>query len=81
MPRNLGFMAETERQVEQHLNKHLTELPAADERSRSIVKQMRDDEIVHRTTAEENGAHKLPRPVQLAMRFMSKVMTTTAYRL
>ena len=81
VPRNLGFMAETERQVEQHLNKHLTELPATDERSRSIVKQMRDDEIVHRTTAEENGAHKLPRPVQLAMRFMSKVMTTTAYRL
>lgn len=80
IPKNLGFMAETERQVERHLNKHLAELPPSDGRSRSIVKQMRDDEINHRTTAEVNGAQKLPKPVRLAMQLMSKIMTTTAYR-
>lgn len=81
IPYNLGFMAETERQVEKHLDEHLKELPQHDLRSRKIVAQMRDDEIQHRTTAEDNGATKLPAPVKLAMRFMSKVMTTTAYRL
>ena len=80
-PYNLGFMAETERQVEQHLDGHLETLPAGDTRSRDIVRQMRDDEIQHRLTAEDHGAHALPAPVKLAMRFMSKVMTTTAYRL
>jgi ubiquinone biosynthesis monooxygenase Coq7 len=78
---NLGFMAETERQVEQHLDKHLSELPPQDERSRRIVTQMRDDEIQHRNTAESNGAHQLPLPVRGLMRVMSKVMTTTAYRI
>ncbi|MGB6105221.1 MAG: 2-polyprenyl-3-methyl-6-methoxy-1,4-benzoquinone monooxygenase [Pusillimonas sp.] len=81
VPKNLGFMAETEKQVEQHLDKHLVELPPADERSRRIVEQMRDDEICHRTTAEDNGAQKLPGPARLAMRLMSKIMTTTAYRI
>jgi len=81
IPRNLGFMAETERQVEQHLDDHLERLPPQDVRSRRIVEQMRDDEIVHRNTAEDHGAMPLPGPVKLAMRFMSKVMTTTAYRL
>lgn len=81
IPRNLGFMAETERQVEQHLDSHLESLPPQDDRSRRIVEQMRDDEIEHRTTAETHGAVPLPAPVKLAMRFMSKVMTTTAYRL
>jgi ubiquinone biosynthesis monooxygenase Coq7 len=79
--KNLGFMAETERQVEQHLDGHLTDLPKTDERSRSIVVQMRDDEIGHRNTAETHGADTLPAPVKLAMRFMSKIMTVTAYRL
>ncbi|MBB5215251.1 2-polyprenyl-3-methyl-6-methoxy-1,4-benzoquinone monooxygenase [Parapusillimonas granuli] len=79
--RNLGFMAETERQVEQHLDGHLVDLPKTDERSRSIVVQMRDDEIQHRNTAETHGADALPAPVKLAMRFMSKVMTVTAYRI
>lgn len=79
--RNLGFMAETERQVEQHLDKHLDELPANDERSREIVRQMREDEAAHRRTAERNGAVKLPLPARLAMRAMSKVMTLTAYRI
>ncbi|HUH40289.1 MAG TPA: 2-polyprenyl-3-methyl-6-methoxy-1,4-benzoquinone monooxygenase [Castellaniella sp.] len=78
---NLGFMAETERQVEEHLNGHLKSLPADDQRSRQIVAQMRDDEIVHRTTAEDHGARRLPGPLRLAMRAMSWVMTTTAYRL
>ena len=81
IPRNLGFMAETERQVEQHLDGHLQDLPPQDTRSRRIVEQMRDDEIEHRTTAETHGASPLPTPVKLAMRLMSKVMTTTAYRI
>jgi len=79
--RNLGFMAETEAQVEQHLDGHLTQLPAADERSRRIVEQMRSDEIDHRATAQREGARRLSLPVRLAMRAMSKVMTTTAYRI
>src|SRR5690606_33826719 len=79
--KNLGFMAETERQVEEHLDSHLKELPIKDGRSRRIVEKMRNDEIEHRTTAERNGADGLGLPVRLAMRFMSKVMTTTAYRL
>ena len=79
-PYNLGFMAETERQVEQHLDSHLLSLPVQDERSRKIVEQMRVDEIEHRTTAEDHGAKVLPSPVKMAMRLMSKVMTTSAYR-
>ncbi len=79
--RNLGFMAETERQVEQHLNQHLSDLPDGDERSRRIVRQMRDDEIGHRATAEHNGAQTLGKPASLLMRAMSKVMTVTAYRI
>ncbi|RTZ40649.1 2-polyprenyl-3-methyl-6-methoxy-1,4-benzoquinone monooxygenase [Candidimonas sp. SYP-B2681] len=79
--RNLGFMAETERQVEQHLDNHLNELPLRDERSRTIVMQMRDDEINHRTTAENNGAKTLSRLTRWGMRAMSKVMTVTAYRI
>jgi len=78
---NLGFMAETERQVEEHLDGHIESLPAQDARSRAIVAQMRLDEIEHRTTAEDNGGRRLPLPIRLAMRGMSKVMTTTAYRL
>lgn len=78
---NLGFMAETERQVEQHLTGHLQALPEADQRSRRVITQMRDDEIGHRTTAELHGGVPLPAPVRAAMRCMSRVMTTTAYRL
>ena len=79
--RNLGFMAETEAQVEQHLDGHLTQLPESDDRSRRIVEQMRADEIDHRTTAQREGAQRLPLPIRLGMRAMSKVMTVTAYRL
>lgn len=80
VPYNLGFMAETERQVEEHLEGHLVHLPAQDVRSRQIVTQMRDDEIGHRTTAEDHGARVLPRPIRTLMRAMSRVMTVTAYR-
>lgn len=81
VPYNLGFMAETERQVEEHLESHLESLPVNDHRSRRIVEKMRDDEIEHRRTAENHGAVGLPPPVKMLMRMMSKVMTTTAYRL
>ncbi|WP_322999437.1 2-polyprenyl-3-methyl-6-methoxy-1,4-benzoquinone monooxygenase [Castellaniella sp.] len=81
VPYNLGFMAETERQVEEHLDGHLNTLPAQDHRSRQVVTQMRDDEIGHRTTAENHGAAPLPAPVRGAMRLMSRLMTTTAYRI
>ncbi|WP_322996663.1 2-polyprenyl-3-methyl-6-methoxy-1,4-benzoquinone monooxygenase [Castellaniella sp.] len=81
IPYNLGFMAETERQVEEHLDGHLTTLPDQDRRSRQVVTQMRDDEIGHRTTAENQGAAPLPTLVRGAMRLMSRIMTTTAYRI
>lgn len=80
-PYNLGFMAETERQVEQHLASHLQQLPAEDTRSKPILEQMLSDEAGHRMSAEQNGAVALPRPMRFAMRCMSKVMTTTAYRI
>jgi ubiquinone biosynthesis monooxygenase Coq7 len=79
--RNLGFMAETERQVEAHLEDHLQRLPAGDIRSRKIVEQMKQDEIGHRVTAERAGAESMPAPVRGVMRLMSRLMTATAYRL
>ncbi|WP_251865463.1 2-polyprenyl-3-methyl-6-methoxy-1,4-benzoquinone monooxygenase [Achromobacter sp. Marseille-Q4962] len=81
VPRNLGFMAETERQVEAHLDGHLRTLPPQDERSRQIVRQMKEDEAGHRASAERAGGVPLSAPVKAAMRAMSKVMTTTAYRI
>lgn len=76
---SLGFMAETERQVEQHLDGHLSELPAGDAVSRAIVEQMRADEIQHARSATQAGGVDLPFPVTMAMRAASKVMTRTAY--
>ena len=78
---SLGFVVETERQVEQHLAGHLGELPATDTRSRAIVEQMKDDESRHAEAAELAGASELPAPVRWAMRGAAKVMTATAYRL
>jgi ubiquinone biosynthesis monooxygenase Coq7 len=78
---SLGFMAETEHQVEEHLRSHLDRLPAADHVSRAIVDQMKTDEIGHAYTAREHGGVALPLPVRLAMRVAAKVMTTTAYRI
>jgi ubiquinone biosynthesis monooxygenase Coq7 len=76
---NLGFLAETERQVEAHLDGHLASLPAADQRSRAVVEAMKSDEIRHADTAVRLGARELPTPARLAMTAMSKVMTSTAY--
>jgi 3-demethoxyubiquinol 3-hydroxylase len=78
---SLGFMAETEKQVEKHLNDHLARLPAGDQQSRAILEQMRQDEIEHGQTAVLQGAHNLPVPVKLAMTAMSKVMTTLAQKI
>jgi len=76
---NLGFLAETERQVGRHLEGHLARLPAADEKSRAIVEQMRDDEARHAAAALEHGGAELPAPVKAAMQVSSKVMTSAAY--
>ena len=78
---NLGFLSETERQVEQHLGSHLERLPEADVRSRAVVAQMRNDEAGHAQMAEDHGAARLPLPLRAAMRMTAKVMTTTAYRI
>src|SRR5688572_17694221 len=77
---NLAFLAETERQVEEHLSGHLDKLPPSDERTRALVDAMRADEARHRDTALHLGAAELPRPVKRAMRLAAKVMTTVAYR-
>ena len=77
---NLGFLAETERQVEEHLSGHLERLPEEDERTRTLVEAMRADEARHRDTAVRLGAAALPAPVKLAMRFASGLMTRIAYR-
>jgi ubiquinone biosynthesis monooxygenase Coq7 len=77
---SLGFLAETERQVEQHLDGHLARLPPEDHVSRRILEQMRTDEIEHGATATRAGGRDLPLPVRTAMRLASRVMTWTAYR-
>jgi 3-demethoxyubiquinol 3-hydroxylase len=76
---SMGFLVETERQVEAHLDEHLARLPARDAVSRAIVMQMREDEIAHGDTGEANGAMPLPAPIKAAMRLSSKVMTSTTY--
>ena len=78
-PVSLGFVVETERQVEAHLQSHLERLPAGDHASRAIVAQMKDDESAHASAARAAGAAELPPPVKLAMRAAAKVMTTTAH--
>lgn len=76
---NLGFLAETERQVEGHLDSHLALLPEQDAKSRAIVEQMKSDEIKHAETAIEYGGAPLPMPVKLVMKLTSKALTRTAY--
>ena len=78
---SLGFVAETERQVCQHLQDHLKRLPAEDSRSRAILAQMYEDEARHEAQAREAGAADLPRPVRAGMTLMSKLMKTVAYRI
>jgi len=76
---NLGFLVETERQVEAHLDGHLRRLPPSDPRSRAILAQMRADEGRHAASGLEAGGRALPRPVRGLMRRVSRVMTGTAY--
>ncbi|RKP51295.1 2-polyprenyl-3-methyl-6-methoxy-1,4-benzoquinone monooxygenase [Trinickia fusca] len=76
---SLGFMAETERQVERHLEGHLKMLPESDAQSRAIVEQMRVDEVAHGKSAIDAGGVELPMPIRAVMRAASKVMTRTAY--
>lgn len=78
---SLGFVSETERQVEDHLTGHLDKLPVQDIKSRAIVEQMRVDEIEHGAAARALGGVEMPLPVKAAMKVMSKVMTTVAYRI
>ncbi|HUN24691.1 MAG TPA: 2-polyprenyl-3-methyl-6-methoxy-1,4-benzoquinone monooxygenase [Steroidobacteraceae bacterium] len=76
---SLGFVAETERQVEGHLDDHLRRLPPADERSRAILRTMRSDESRHAATAHAAGGQRLPLPLQALMRRTARLMTRTAY--
>ena len=78
---NLGFVVETERQVEEHLTGHIDSLPMADGRSRAIVEQMRDDEARHGAMAQAAGAAELPLPVRGLMRLAAGVMKVVAYRI
>lgn len=78
-PVSLGFVAETERQVEAHLERHLRQLPPADRRSRAIVDQMKADEAMHAATARQHGAAELPAIAKGAMKLAALAMTTTAY--
>lgn len=78
---SLGFVVETERQVEAHLASHLDRLPAHDGASRAIVEQMKQEEAEHADAALAAGGHPLPRPVQDLMRAAAKIMTTVAHRI
>ena len=78
---SLGFVVETERQVEAHLDSHLNRLPACDLASRAIVEQMKADEVRHAVDAQKAGGVELPGPVKGLMRIAAQVMTTVAHRL
>jgi 3-demethoxyubiquinol 3-hydroxylase len=78
---SLGFVVETERQVEQHLESHMSRLPTQDAESQAIVAQMKADEARHASEASAAGGVDLPAPVRWAMRLAAKVMTTTAHRI
>ena len=78
---SLGFMAETERQVEGHLDDHLARLPPGDARSRALLEQMKADEMGHAQTAVAAGGSPLPVPLRWLMRLTARIMTLTAYRL
>ena len=79
--RNLGFVVETERQVEMHLASHMIDLPMEDKKSLAIVEQMRADERAHGNAAQALGAQEMPAPLKQLMEFTAKIMTTTAYHL
>jgi ubiquinone biosynthesis monooxygenase Coq7 len=76
---SLGFVVETERQVESHLDGHLAQIPERDRRTRAVLEQMKADEIHHAQVAQAAGAAPLPAPIRLAMGLSSKVMTQSVY--
>jgi 3-demethoxyubiquinol 3-hydroxylase len=76
---NLGFLAETENQVSEHLQNHLQQLSDADIKTRTIVNQMQQDEAAHASEANALGASELPAPIKAGMKIASKLMTKTAY--
>ena len=78
---NLAFLAETERQVEEHLAGHLAQLSARDSRTRAVVERMREEEARHRATAIALGAAEMPAAARIAMRVLAKLMTTVAHRI
>jgi 3-demethoxyubiquinol 3-hydroxylase len=80
-PLSLGFVAETERQVEAHLDGHLDRLPAGDTASRAVINQMKLDEARHAAQAWSAGAQELPAPTKALMRLASRVMTRVAHRI
>lgn len=76
---SLGFVIETERQVENHLDDHLEQIPAQDEKSRAILEQMKTDEVRHAQIAKAIGGVDLPAPIRAAMKLTSRIMTRTVY--
>jgi ubiquinone biosynthesis monooxygenase Coq7 len=78
---NLGFLAETERQVEEHLQGHVERLAGRDARTRAVVEGMQQEEAQHRRHAENLGARELPEALRRAMRLAARVMTTLSYRI
>jgi len=76
---SLGFLAETEKQVVQHIESHLEKLPDSDHKTRAILEQMHEDENQHATTAIEQGGVELPKPIKQGMRLVSKIMTKTSF--
>lgn len=76
---NLGFLAETEKQVGEHLGSHLDKLPESDKKTRKIIEQMQIDEAAHAKQAMQHGAAELPAPARFLMKKVSKLMTTSAY--
>jgi ubiquinone biosynthesis monooxygenase Coq7 len=78
---SLGFVAATEDQVVKHLDEHLAQLPAGDQRSQAILEQMREDELQHATSALDAGGLRFPAPIKAGMSLLSKVMTKATYRL
>ena len=78
---SLGFLKETENQVEAHLEGHIEELPPEDARSRAILDQMKIDEAKHAQMAEDSGAYDLPEPVRKLMKSTAQIMKSVAYRI
>lgn len=78
---SLGFVAETEKQVEGHLDEHLEQVPERDQKTRAILEQMKIDEIEHGEKAKAIGGVDLPSPIKLAMKMTSKIMTKSVYRI